>query len=83
MRKLFLTIITAIAFTFAASAQCDSQSTQVSSSCGITGCFSVKVELTANIESDIANSIATNGTYRRPLNLGEAIMVANALEDLC
>ena len=83
MRKLFLTMIAVMAFVFTSTAQCDSQSTQVTSSCGISGCFSVQIHLTGSLESDVAIANATNGTFRRPLNFREAVMVANALEELC
>ena len=83
MKKIIITLITIIAFSFYSNAQCDKQSTYVSNSCGMSGCFYVEVQLTGSLETDMANGNATGGTFRRGLNLREALAVANALESYC
>lgn len=76
MRKLFLSFLVTIAFTFVSTAQCGSQATQVITECG-TYCVSVKVPLTGNLESDIANYNATNGTMRRKPSIAEMMAFAD------
>lgn len=83
MKKTFLTLVATAAFTFSMSAQCGDQETQVSNSCGMSGCFYVQIEPTGSLSVDLSIAEDTNGTFKRSLNLSEAIAVANAMEELC
>lgn len=83
MKKIFLTLVAVVTFTISTSAQYGEQATQVSNSCGMSGCFYVQLEPTGSLSVDISIAESTNGTFRRPLNFREAIAVANAMEELC
>lgn len=63
--------------------KCDSQSTKLTSSCGVDYCVTYQLQLTGNLESDVSNLNATNGTLRRKPTVSELLQAANTVEALC
>ena len=81
--KTFIFSIALMAFSLSANAQCDNQSTHVSSSCGGSYCVSVTIRLTGSLQVDNALYNSSEGTFRRKPNLNELVAFINAAEDEC
>jgi len=78
MKKIFLTLVAVVAFTFSTSAQCGERATLLITECG-SWCVTTAVQLTGNLSSDIANGEATNWTFRRKPTVAELMAVADEL----
>lgn len=82
MKKLILTFITVVTFTFSAVASCPSYASTINTSCG-SYCAYVQMELTGLLGPDVAIISAGDDQLRRPLSNYEYAIVSNALESQC
>lgn len=71
MKKLMFTLLAIVGFSFASSAQCGEQATQI---CG--ECYSMQIPLTGFLSVDVANIGASGGTMLRKPNLNELLEIA-------
>ena len=81
--KKFIFAIGALALSYSAAAQCGEQATQITSSCGSGGCYSIQIRLTGSLRVDNALIDMSGGTMKRKPNTAEIIAILNALEDNC
>ncbi|WP_396176932.1 hypothetical protein [Flavobacterium sp.] len=78
MKNLFFSAIAMIAFSATSFAQCDEQSTLLTTECGQT-CVSVMIPTTGILEVDIRNMISSNNTMRRKPSLRELVSISQAI----
>lgn len=80
MKKLILSVVASVGFSFSSTAQCGEQATQLNCG-GNSYCVSIQVPFTGILHLDIANLNATGGTMMRKPTMRELLLVSDEICD--